>query len=163
MMSGFMRRSAGATLGLLGGILLLGASPVAAEEGETPQDDEWPLIAGMYEVIGRECGADRTYSGTVTIVEDGDGFVVTRTIDGGTVKGSGRVESAGPDRTPVFRMRFHRDGTDYVGTFLFGADLDNDGRLSGYVVPEGYRGERPGKEVLFAWKPGEKELEREIP
>ena len=119
-------------------------------------ESEWPIIAGEYEVIGRLWESDKTYAGTVSIVEVEDGFRVTRRVGGTEVIGSGKVEFVTPDRLRVFRMRFVEEGKEMLGTFIFGPDLDNDGRLSGYVVPVGYRGDRPGKEVLFTFKEGEK-------
>jgi hypothetical protein len=119
--------------------------------------DEWesdyPLIAGHYEVIGRRCESGKLFTGSISIDEVSPNvFTVTRVIDGKTIKGSGQVEFATSDKIPVFRIHFVEDGTDMEGTLLWRGDLDNDGRISGYLYPKGYKGEKPGLEALFAKK-----------
>lgn len=120
-------------------------------------DDEWesdyPLIAGHYEVIGRRCESGKLFAGTITIKEATQNvFIVTRTIDGKAIVGSGKVGFATPDKIPVFRIRFVENGLDMEGTFIWRGDLDNDGRVSGYVFNKGHQGKRPGVEALFAKK-----------
>ena len=119
--------------------------------------DEWesdyPLIAGHYEVIGRRCESGKLFTGSISIDEVSPNvFNVTRVIDGKIIKGSGQVEFATSDKIPVFRIHFVEDGTDMEGTLLWRGDLDNDGRISGYLYPKGYKGEKPGLEALFAKK-----------
>ncbi len=93
------------------------------------------------------------FMGTITIEEiKPNQFIVTRLIEGKTVIGSGKVEFVTPDKIPVFRIHFVENGADMEGTFLYRADLDNDGRLSGYVYTKGYTGKKPGLEALFAIK-----------
>ncbi len=71
--------------------------------------------------------------------------VIGRRCESGTLY-MGRVT------IPVFRIYFVEDGTDMEGTFLWRSDLDNDGRISGYIYPKGYTGKKPGLEALFARK-----------
>ena len=120
-------------------------------------DDEWesdyPLIAGHYEVIGKRCESGQLFAGTIIIAEVRPNvFTVTRIVDGKTIVGSGKVEVATPDKIPVFRMRFTENGNDIEGSFLWRGDLDNDGRISGYVYPKDYKGMKPGLEALIAKK-----------
>jgi hypothetical protein len=121
------------------------------QEVESP----WPFLVGEYEVIGRVCDSNVTYSGSVSIRAEGGDFIVTRNVAGKEIIGRGLVESITPDKISIFRVTFAEDGIQYVVTYLLGTDLDNDGRLSGYVLPLGYSGLRPGKEALFALKKGE--------
>jgi hypothetical protein len=121
--------------------------------GADKWESDYPLIAGQYEVIGRRCESDKLFTGSITIDEISPNiFVVTRVIDGKTIRGSGKVEFTTPDKIPIFRIHFVENGTDMEGTFLWRGDLDNDGRISGYVYPKGYQGKKPGLESLFAEK-----------
>ena len=116
-------------------------------------ESELPTLTGKYEIIGRRCDSDKLYTGRITIEEKRPNeFTVTRVIGTKTTVGSGKVEWATPDKIKVFRIRFQEDGKDMGGTFLWRSDLDNDGRISGYVYPIGYRGVKPGLEALFAEK-----------
>ena len=119
--------------------------------------DEWesdyPLIAGHYEVIGKQCESGKLFTGSITIDEVRPNvFVVTRIIDGKAITGSGQVETITSDKIQVFRVHFSEGGIDMEGTFLWRGDLDNDGRISGYTYPKGYQGKKPGLEALFARK-----------
>ncbi len=117
------------------------------------RESDYPLIAGQYEVIGRKCESGLLFAGTLTIVETNPNvFVVTRIIDGKKIIGSGKVEFATLDKIPVFRIRFVENGNEFEGTFLWRGDLDNDGRISGYVYTKGYEGKKPGLEALFSKK-----------
>ncbi|MBK1883449.1 hypothetical protein JIN85_13565 [Luteolibacter pohnpeiensis] len=139
--------------------LALGVFTAVCHAGEEWESD-YPLISGRYEVIGRHCESEKLFTGTITIREDRPNvFVVTRIIDGKKIIGSGKVESATPDKIPVFRIRFVEDGVDYEGTFLWRDDLDNEGRISGYVYTKDYRGKKPGLEALFAEKKSAEQVE----
>lgn len=121
--------------------------------GEDQWESDYPLIAGRYEVVGRQSESGKLFSGAIVIKETKPNqFVVTRVIDGKTITGSGQVEFTTPDKIPVFRMRFNEDGAKMEGTFIWRGDLDNDGRISGYVCRKGYNGKKPGLEALFAIK-----------
>ena len=121
----------------------------AGEEWES----DYPVISGQYEVIGRRCESGDLFAGTIAIREDRPNvFVVTRIVGGNKIVGSGKIEFVTPDKIPVFRMRFVENGTEFEGTFLWRGDLDNDGRISGYVYTKGYKGKKPGIEALFAKK-----------
>lgn len=135
----------------LGAIILLVLTSIVwgADEWES----DYPNIAGHYEVIGRRCESGILFTGSTTIDEVRPNvFVVTRVIDGKTIKANGEVDLATPDRIPVFRIYFVENGTDMEGTLLWRGDLDNDGRISGYIYPKGYTGKKPGLEALFARK-----------
>jgi len=119
----------------------------AGEEWES----DYPLIAGEYEVIGKRMETGKLFSGSITIKEEKPNvFVVVRVIDGKKITGSGNIELSGSEKTPIFRMRFVENGTAFEGTFLWQSDLDNYGRISGYVYTKDYQGKTPGLESLFA-------------
>lgn len=119
--------------------------------------DEWesdyPLLAGNYQIIGQQHESGKLYSGTIIIEEiQPNHFTVKRTIDGKTVTGTGKVVPATSDKASVFRITFTEDDTEMEGTLLWRSDLDNDGRISGYIYPKGYKGDKPGLLALFAKK-----------
>ena len=58
---------------------------------------------------------------------------VTRIIRGGQTKGSGIIETATGDRIKVFRVRFIKKNIRYEVTYLISSDLDNYGRMRGYL------------------------------
>jgi hypothetical protein len=129
--------------------LVLGMISRASDEWES----EHPLISGQYDVIGKRCESGILYSGTITIHEAKPNvFVVTRLIDGLKIIGSGKVDHVTPDKIPVFRMNFVENGEEFEGTLLWCGDLDNEGRISGYICTKGYQGMEPGLEALFATK-----------
>lgn len=124
--------------------------------------EEDPLVAfvqGTYDVVGRKALSNSTYSGRLTVKAKADGKLeIVRSILGEAhVTGSGRIESA-VDGVKVLKIGFRQENTVYEGTFLIHSDLDNFGRLSGYVYPtERYEGKilKPMKQVdkpgIEAW------------
>ena len=120
---------------------------------EDDWESDYPLIAGHYELIGRRCESGNLFAGTIIISEVRPNvFTVTRIVAGKTIFGSGKVETTTPDKILIFRMQFNEDGNEMEGSFLWRCDLDNYGRISGYVYPKKYKGEKPGLEALFAKK-----------
>jgi len=123
------------------------------------------FLAGQYTIIGRWCGSDSTYLGTVTVFEatkgsagspaatDRSSIRIRRTVNGQTVEAIGRIETATADKVKVLRIRFKQQGQQYEGTFLIGSDLDNYARLSGYIYPPHGTTRQPGLEAWFI-KPG---------
>ena len=74
---------------------------------------------------------------------------VTRIIKGGQTKGSGSIETATGDRIKVFRVRFIKKNIRYEVTYLISSDLNNYGRLSGYLYLQKGGTKIPGLEALF--------------
>jgi hypothetical protein len=130
-------------------LLFLSAAVHAAE----PAIDEaflYDYLAGKYILIGKALDGDSTYQGSVEFVSKRDHLDVTRTLNGVTVMGIGRIEYAlGADRATVLRVRFKQDGVDYETTYLWRSDLDNYARISGYLYRPGVKTDSPGMEVLF--------------
>ncbi len=127
-----------------------------------PAQEEDPLVSfvqGKYEVVGRRALSSATYSGTISVHAQSDGKLeIVRTIPGeAQVTGSGRIESA-MDGVKVLKIRFRQENMIYEGVFMIHSDMDNYGRLSGYVFPkEKYDGKtlKPIKQVdkpgIEAW------------
>jgi len=107
-------------------------------------------LSGTYQVIGQEIDSKKTYEGKVILKRTGDQFEVTRIICGERVIGVGKIEHAlGPDKANVLRVRFQQNGEEYEITYIWQSDLDNYGRLSGYVYQPGRHTSNPGLEALF--------------
>ncbi len=70
-------------------------------------------------------------------------------MGGRGVKGIGKIETVTSDKTKVLRVRFRSQGKDYEATYLIGSDLDNYGRLTGYVYFKDGETKTPGLEALF--------------
>ena len=116
-------------------------------------ESDYPTISGHYKVVGKRFDSDALYTGRVTINEiRPNSFVIKRIIDGKTIEANGHVDLATPDKIKVLQIYFVENGVDMEGTFLWRSDLDNNGRISGYVYPKGYTGKTPGLEALFAQK-----------
>jgi hypothetical protein len=63
-------------------------------------------------------------------------------------RGTGSIDLATADRIKVLRVRY-QGGLE--GNYLFGSDLDNYARITGYIYRVGQRTTRnPGLEALFA-------------
>ena len=126
---------------------------VSASSGETdrkPLDEEFlrNYMAGEYDLIGRKADSSATYSGHVTLRDEGGVLQVTRTVEGKTDKCAARFDTvAGSDRIPVLRMRFRFEGKEYDATYTWQSDPDNYPRLTGYLYLSGTKS--PGLEALF--------------
>src|SRR6476661_3365032 len=126
---------------------------VSASSGETdrkPLDEEFlrNYMAGEYDLIGRKADSSATYSGHVTLRDEGGVLQVTRTVEGKTDKCTARFDTvSGSDRIPVLRMHFYFDGKEYEATYRWQADPDNNPRFTGYFYLSGTKW--PGLEELF--------------
>ena len=126
---------------------------VSASSGETdrkPLDEEFlrNYMAAEYDLIGRKADSSATYSGHVTLRDEGGVLQVTRTVEGKTDKCAARFDTvAGSDRIPVLRMRFRFEGKEYDATYTWQSDPDNYPRLTGYLYLSGTKS--PGLEALF--------------
>ena len=115
-----------------------------------PLDEESvrSYIAGDYDLIGRKADSSATYTGHVTLRDEGGVLQVTRSIEGKTDKCAARFDTvAGTDRIPVLRMHFHFDGKEYDATYRWQSDPDNYPRFTGYLYLSGTKS--PGLEALF--------------
>ncbi len=126
------------------------AQATAKETGNKEEIDFlYDFLSGTYVLVGRAPESSRTYTGKMLLSGGNGKFEVTRIIEGKTVKGTGRIETATGDRIKVVRVRFTEGGKKYETTYLIGSDLDNYGRLSGYLYLKQGNTVKPGLEVLF--------------
>jgi hypothetical protein len=65
-----------------------------------------PGLAGTYRIIGMEAGTTQAYSGALAIAAVKNTYILSRTINGQTLKGEAWLESCGPDRLQVLRARY---------------------------------------------------------
>lgn len=131
--------------------VLLFAHPVCCSDADSNKFDESSLrgyMTGDYDLIGRRGDSTTTYTGHVTLRDDGKFLQVTRTVEGKTDKCTARFDTvAGSDRIPVLRMHFRFDGKEYDATYRWQSDPDNYPRITGYVYYADTKS--PGLEALF--------------
>ena len=122
----------------------------AQEQGDSSETDFLcGFLQGSYHLIGRLPDSDETYSGEVVLKEKGDKLEVIRRVEGREIKGIGKIETATADKKKVLRIRFMDGDKSYEATYLIGSDLDNYGRLTGYLYLEDGSTKVPGLEALF--------------
>ena len=131
-------------------MILFADSARCADAYRKPVDEQFlrSYMAGEYDLIGRKPDSTATYSGHVTLRDEGGVLQVTRTIEGKTDKCVARFATvAGSDRIPVLRMRFRFEGKEYDATYSWQSDPDNFPRFTGYLYLSGTKS--PGLEALF--------------
>jgi hypothetical protein len=131
-------------------ILLFVVCACSGDTDRKPLDEEFlcNYMAGEYDLIGRKADSSATYTGHVTLRDEGGVLQVTRTVEGKTDKCAGRFDTvAGTDRIPVLRTHFHFDGKKYDATDRWQSDPDNYPRFTGYLYLSGTKS--PGLEALF--------------
>ena len=132
-------------------VMMLFANSIrCADADRQPLDDESlrSYMTGEFDLIGRKVDASATYSGHVTLRDEGGVLQVIRTVEGKTDKCSARFDTvAGTDRVPVLRMHFRFDGKEYDATYRWQSDPDNYPRFTGYLYLSGTKS--PGLEALF--------------
>ncbi len=142
------------TVFFAGLILFLSVSLLPQEPDDAR--DALGFLSGKYILIGKRIDSRVTYSGEVRFryLEKTNCLEMTRLIAGKTVKGTARIEPVLGGEAQVLRLAFTEDGVEYQGTFLWRGDLDNFGRLSGYIYVKGTFPKDPGLEAYFI-APGE--------
>jgi hypothetical protein len=131
-------------------MMLFANSIRCADADRKPLDDESlrSYMTGEYDLIGRKADSNATYSGHVTLRDEGGVLQVTRTVEGKTDKCAARFDTvAGTDRIPVLRMHFRFDGKEYDATYGWQSDPDNYPRFTGYLYLSSTKS--PGLEALF--------------
>ncbi len=108
------------------------------------------FLIGNYAIIGQKPDSDITYSGTLSLELNKDKIIIVRNIDSTIVKATATIDSVTADQIPVLRIRFNENNKDYEGTFLISSDLDNYGRLTGYIYLKDNSTQRAGLEAWFA-------------
>jgi hypothetical protein len=132
------------------GVIALPSSVLANERPKKPDNE---ILVGDYRLIGQLPDSGATYSGRVTVRQQGGALKVTRTINGKAANGTAAVEFAPMAESWVPRMRFSMNGKDFEATFLWRNDLDGYARLSGYVYLAKGETKSPGLEALFSSPP----------
>jgi hypothetical protein len=120
---------------------------IRAQENETEFLLEF--LQGRYITVGRFPDSSQPYTGVVLISKEADHLKITRIIKGMEINGIGRIESITPDKVKVLQIEFEQDDCLYEGTYLIGSDLDNYGRLSGYIYLKEGDTKQVGLEALF--------------
>jgi hypothetical protein len=131
-------------------IFLLVNSVRCSDADRKPLDEKFlrNYMIGEYDLIGRKADSIATYTGHVTLRDEGGVLQVTRTVEGETDKCAAQFDTVGgSDRIPVLRMHFHFDGKEYDATYRWQSDPDNYPRLTGYLYISGTKS--PGLEALF--------------
>ena len=135
-------------------VWVLASTLVWAQARDLGDEPLYDFVCGSYQVIGRLLDSDQLYSGKVDLKRSGNQLEVVRLIGGHQVRGIGRIETATPDKIKVLRVQFRSKDKDYEATYLIGSDLDNHGRLTGYVYLKGGGTKAPGLEALFIEQKG---------
>jgi hypothetical protein len=131
-------------------ILITFSSAWALDRPKSDEDDFlYEFLEGSYHLIGRLPDSNKTYSGRVVLKKMGDKLEVVRMIEGKEIKGIGKIETATADKIKVLRIRFREENKSYEATYLIDSDLDNYGRLTGYLYIKGKETKKPGLEALF--------------
>ena len=123
--------------------------PAWAKDVGSKNEFLYEFLQGRYELIGRVPDSNKTYTGKVVLRKSGDYFEVIRRIEGKEIKGIGKIERATADKIRVLRVRFVDGNKSYEATYLIGSDLDNYGRLTGYLYLKEGGTKVPGLEALF--------------
>lgn len=134
-------------------VLLIFATTLPAAPESSPRPDEADHMVGEYVVVGKYPDSEQTYQGKVTIQTRGQELTFIRVIDGRTIEGIARFDTATADKLPVLRLTFSIDGKQYEGSYLWRVDLDNYFRFSGYLFLANGETKTPGLEALFPAEP----------
>ena len=140
--------------------LVLASSFVWAQAKDLSDEPLYDFLCGSYQVIGRLPDSDQVYSGKINLKRSGNDLEVVRMIRREQMRGTGRIESVTPDKIKVLRVRFQSKEKEYEATYLIGSDLDNYGRLTGYVYLKGGGTKAPGLEALFIEHPGVEKIRK---
>ncbi len=109
----------------------------------------YDFLQGSYEIIGRWPDTDEAYTGKMELKRSNDHLKTIRRINGEIIEGVGKIETATADNINVLRIRFIEAGRSYEGTYIIASDLDNYGRLTGYVYLKEGGTKIAGLEALF--------------
>ena len=108
------------------------------------------FYAGTYVLVGKRMDSDDTFVGTLVLEHVGDGLEGYRLIADNRVSVSGTIEH--PlccESAHTLRLKFKDGDRELEASYLLDIDLDNYGRLSGFVFDPELRTDWPGMEVLF--------------
>ena len=128
------------------------ASSAAWAQGHGNSDEIeflYGFLEGPYYLIGRLPDSHKTYTGKVVLTRRDDHLEVIRRIEGKEIRGVGTIVTATPDKIKILRIRFTEENTSYEASYCIDSDLDNYGRLTGYLYLQEGGTRIPGLEALF--------------
>ena len=133
-------------------IILFLCVPAILLAQENKEDLEFyhNFLMGTYEVIGRYPDSNETYTGKVIFKKNGDILEIIRNINNKTIKGPGKIDVVTADKIKVLKVVFTENKREYEATYLIHTDLDNYGRMTGYIYLKAGGTKRPGLEALFS-------------
>ncbi|MBX7150106.1 hypothetical protein K1X84_00600 [bacterium] len=129
---------------LFAGLLFFVSSVNAQDEDE----NLYQFIVGQYQIVGRLPDSSTPYTGALTVKYENSQLKIVRKINDKTIQAVGKIAEA-VEQIKVLRISFTEKGIDYDGTFLIKSDLDNYGRLSGYIYRHDNKTKSPGLEAWF--------------
>ncbi len=132
-------------------IAIFFVSDACAQVSVEAQGNEflYGFLKGPYQVIGRLPDSSKTYTGRVVFKNEYDHFEIIRMIEGNMIKGTGKIETSTAEKTKVLRVHFIEKNKHYEVTYIIHSDLDNYGRLTGYLYLKKGQTKMPGLEALF--------------
>ncbi|NUM79749.1 hypothetical protein HUU42_03005 [bacterium] len=126
------------------GLLIITPSTNAQDEDE----NLYQFIVGRYQIIGRFPDSSDPYTGALTVSYENAQLTIVRNVNGKKINAVGKIVEA-VDQVKVLRISFTEKSIEYDGTFLIKSDLDNYGRLSGYIYRRDQKTKSPGLEAWF--------------
>lgn len=106
-------------------------------------------LQGHYQLVGKAIDSDASYTGKMSIYEQGGELKVRREIEGLSIQGNAAIEPVLNGDAKVLRIRFQQQERDIEASCLWRGDLDNYARISCYLYHPGQDTENPGLEALF--------------
>ncbi|BCV48674.1 hypothetical protein [Shewanella algae] len=106
-------------------------------------------LQGNYQLVGKAIDSDASYTGKMSIYEQGGELKVRREIEGLSIQGTAAIEPVLNGDAKVLRIRFQQRERDIEASCLWRGDLDNYARISCYLYHPGEDTENPGLEALF--------------
>ncbi|HOF01548.1 MAG TPA: hypothetical protein PK385_10455 [Spirochaetota bacterium] len=116
------------------------------------EENALAFLSGNYILIGKKINSKKTYSGRIRLQynEKEKRLDIKRVVAGVTSEGIATIEYALSDQIPVLKIKFTEKNVKYEGVFLWRGDLDNFGRISGYIYfADDQSVEDPGLEAYF--------------
>ena len=131
-------------------LFLLTANTIFAIDQNADMDFLYGYLQGTYILIGKAPDSNVTYYGTMEFINEENGLKVIRAVSGKIVTGEGKIEYATADKIQVLRVGFTENEKKYEATYLIGSDLDNYGRLTGFLYEKDGKTKLQGFEALFS-------------
>jgi hypothetical protein len=132
----------------------LAQTQILASESKDPyskrKEESLACLSGKFRVIGQEPGSGQTYTGSVSVIRQGDHLLVQRIINGEIVSGTGVILFE--LEAPVLEVAYRIGSKTVRAGYEFRCGDNNQPRASGWVYPaegDSKRREQPGLEVWY--------------